>query len=660
MALLPQFRTNKASTSNFNYSHRLRTTMPAGVKIPVLTAYGVPGQRFELDLTASIKTLQTLAPVMGSFAVQFDIVWSNLSNYMPSMRNNEINGGWVSNDLELPCLNLAAKYSSQAQRLNSLNPLTGNPIWLREYHQTSEGVMNVTYIPIGEQDAIATPQYPVENGESYVYELATVSPSSLWAYLDYGSGMFYCGTEEGADSDPDKLLGLGFLTYWDYIRNYVANPQEDAIPCYGIGSDLVNSYSDNRRMQTARPNSKVTLTALDSFFRAFSARDDRSNNDNDVLWYWRKYVAGSGSNTDEQTFSADELYDHFSGLAVGTYFPDYFTGRLNSTRVDDYVSTARVQVTNGSFTIDSLRFGNKLSKLLNLSLFSGGRFDDWQRAQWSVKPRHDITIPEIIGSFTMDISFDEIVSLSGAETGDNPTGTGLGAVAGRVDDGNSSKKHYFETDTYGCFMVVANIIPRIGYSNNRSRFAVKTNLDDWYIPAFDRLGFQDLFQYELSALPQFDVKFQQSNGTGNFTGAVDNEDWKDTIGKSPAWLEYMTRTDRIRGNFSDEVGNSPYWTLQPTAMDYYIYAGNGNYGKSIPVTLSSLAQTMIDLTASGDDFEELPIHTANEWNWSSYIDPHAVNAIFPDQSKTAENFYLQVYFGFKTNLEKSKELLPTY
>lgn len=699
MALLPQFRTNKAQTSNFDYSHRFRTTLPAGVCVPVLCEYGVPGQKFKIDLRASLKTLQTLAPVMGSFAVQFDIIWNNMSNYISEMRDNNWLGSFVDNDLVLPSLDLQAKYVTEQDRTSG-TAIEGEPVWVHETRLSDPPVETFPtrfdrykhFVSYNSDEIGFVTALDIDTAEEFdpTFEWALISPSSLWAYLGHGSGM---------TSSANRDLALGFLTYWDYIRNYVANPQEESIPVYGIGSDLQENTFNGiggspsgaiGYYQSAAPNSRVKLGSLDSFFADMTNNRYRNASTRDVLESWR-YRICNGSDSSlygTDAFSAPQLYDHFSGLAVRTYFPDYFTARLDSARVSDYIEKARVQVTDGSFTIDSLRFGNKLSKLLNLSLFSGGRFEDWQRAQWSVKPRHDITIPEIVGSFTMDISFDEIISMSGSETGSNPTGTGLGAVAGRMDDAQKSKTHYFETDAYGCFMIVASIIPRVGYSNNRSRHIMKSNLNDWYIPAFDRLGFQDLFQNELSCLAPInaivglserfdqDAVYEDHQLTILLNGGAPDTTYGDrnVIGSQPAWMEYMTRTDRILGQFSEDIGVSPYWTLQPDTRNYRV-----NYQSSVPVdgvpwhsmyvpsTLASSLQDAINIAktkhfVNPSDGSEVPLiaNIKNDWIWSSYIDPQAVNALFPDQSRTAENFYLQIYFDFQTNMEKSKELLPSF
>lgn len=481
MASLPQYKTDSVSTSNFDLSHRFRSSLTDGVVVPVLVHHMLPGEKIKLGIASSLKTLQTLSPVLGSCAVQFEIYFSRLSDYVNTMAENEI--GFSDADLPLPSIGFHPAYLTQANRDEG----------------SGSGVITGSNIPVVVTNEFGNIQYRdtyrSQNGDESV-GLAVISPSSLWSFIDYGSGYLYsCNDGYVAENDFSINLMFGalpFLQYIDIIRNYFANPQEDRIPCFGIGHMLTSAaaggWSSNGK--DGRPTSYVTLSELDRFFRI--VRSNYDNGEYDVIKAWN---VATGIGYDEGFgFSAEELCDHFSGLFCATHFADMFNGRLNSTKVDEFVKQAKVQVTDGSFTIDTLRFANKLSRVLNLSLFSGGRFDDWQRSLWSVKPNSHLRIPQFIGSFTQDISFDEIVSTSGDATGESKSGEGLGAVAGRIDDYQRSAYHYFESDTYGCLMVVATIIPRIGYSNNISRHALKTNLNDWYLPQYDRLGLQpDVF-----------------------------------------------------------------------------------------------------------------------------------------------------------------------
>lgn len=655
MAVLPQFKTFNPDTSNFNLSHRLKTTVAPGIIYPVLTEYLVPGQKIKLGITSQLKSMQTLAPVLGSMVVQYEIYFSAASNYVPDMGNNEV--GFLDNNYPLPFVRLG---SGNIDRLSSY--LLQNVNYNTWYKETEVSTGQFRY----------TKTLPAAQQSEYVYNVAGVSPSSLWSFLDYGAGYPFWGNfgdiTNGNTTLPN-LNGLGFLTYWDIVRNYYANTQEDYIPCYEIGSDFRDVDKAGGFSVTpisAAPNSRVRLENLDSFFKNFYAKTLSSTSraegvrydPNDVIGYWFNYCY-QPENSVSKAYSfmaATSLFGHFSGLAVHTLQPDYFTARLNASRVDQATASVKVNTSGNSFTVDALRYANKYSRLVNLSLFSGGRFDDWQRAQWSVKPNNKLRIPEFIGSFTQNIGFDEIVSTSGTATGDYTEGEGLGAVAGRMNDIDGSQDHYFTASTYGTLMVMCTLIPRVAYSNNIPKPSTYTNLNDWYIPTMDRVGFQDIFWYELSALPYLSRQAAPSSPDYGRAVSTDMVPIVSAIGKQPAWSELMSRVDKCKGNFSASNGTLDFWTIPNNPMNYYL--NDNNVPDTISLTPSqytrldfqSILQAALDAPTRG-------ITTA--FDFDSYINPDLVNILFPSQGYNSENFYLQIAFDLYSNTPKSKELLPT-
>lgn len=662
MATLPQYKTMDVNTSNFDWSRRHRLTMAPYIATPIEVIPVLPGQKTKISLNSSIKTMQTLAPVLGSCAVQYEIYFNKLSNYVPEMADNDV--GFDDNIRPLPAMCLAPRYMTKSDRYRE---------------DSQDGVINQDrFVVLGtnvDQDNYVYTQAANTSFDSN--ELLYVSPSSLWCHLGMGSGYPYYGEQkyldEGQEDGSDDLpfSGFYFMTYLDIVRNYIANPQEDRIPCYGIGLNVGSDVTKRFISIDATPDSYVPLAALDDFFKI--QREDYRLGQYDV---WRSFQKAlypyyaeqegdsiaeryDGFNLSQGTQTAEEIYNHFSGLFVTTNFPDMYMARLNSERVEDVITRARVSVTNagaggnnvGSFTIDNLRFGNKWSKMLNLSLFSGGRFDDWQRAQWSVKPNNTLRVPQFVGSFTQDIAFEEIVSTSGSQTGVSDNGEGLGAVAGRVDRYDNSANHYFESDTYGCIMIIATIIPRLGYSNNLDPHVVKTDLSDWFLPAFDRMGFQSIPQKFVSMLP--DVKPTGDTSTTSYFGH-DPSVYEVSVGSQPAWLEYMSRVDSVRGQFAIDTGILDYWAIQHDFRQYIMSeVGPSDPFPAFDTPLNALAQTYLDnRTLIG------ATRIVNKFNFTSYGNPAIVNHLFPEQSRTAENFYLQCYANVQVNIAKSKELLP--
>ena len=83
---------------------------------------------------------------------------------------------------------------------------------------------------------------------------------------------------------------------------------------------------------------------------------------------------------------------------------------------------------------------------------------------------------------------------------------------------------------------IVSITPRIDYSQG-NRFDVDLDtLDDLHKPALDAIGYQDLTTNKMA---WWDGKLSAEN-----TVTVK------TVGKQPAWLDYMTNYNKVFGNFA--------------------------------------------------------------------------------------------------------------
>ena len=91
-----------------------------------------------------------------------------------------------------------------------------------------------------------------------------------------------------------------------------------------------------------------------------------------------------------------------------------------------------------------------------------------------------------------------------------------------------------------------------------------------------------------------------------------------TVGKQPAWLDYMTNYNKVFGNFAIE-DNEMFMTLNRR------YEINNN-------------STIEDLT--------------------TYIDPEKYNYIFADTGLEAMNFWVQLGIGAKVRRKMSAKVIP--
>ena len=86
---------------------------------------------------------------------------------------------------------------------------------------------------------------------------------------------------------------------------------------------------------------------------------------------------------------------------------------------------------------------------------------------------------------------------------------------------------------------IASITPRVDYSQGNDFDIMLDNLDQIHKPQLDQIGFQDLLTWKMDG----------------DSLAFNNSSVKEfSVGKQPAWLDYMTNYNKTYGNFA--VGES--------------------------------------------------------------------------------------------------------
>ena len=132
------------------------------------------------------------------------------------------------------------------------------------------------------------------------------------------------------------------------------------------------------------------------------------------------------------------------------------------------------------------------------------------------------------------------------------------------------------------------------------------NLDQIHKPELDAIGFQDLQTWKLDA----DSLIWESGVIKEYS-----------IGKQPAWLDYMTNFNKTYGNFA--VGESEEFMVL-----------NRGYKTTINERIPTL-------------------------NASTYVDPQAYNYVFADTNLEAMNFWVQMGIDIKARRKGSAKMMPT-
>lgn len=314
-------------------------------------------------------------------------------------------------------------------------------------------------------------------------------------------------------------------------------------------------------------------------------------------------LATSQGNYTPQPYSQKSSQE---GLALKTYQSDLFNNWVSTEWIDGengINAITSVDTSSGEFTIDTLQLSKKVYDMLNRIAVSGGSYDDWLDAVYTHQRTRSVENPMYLGGLSKELAFQEVVSLSAgtSENVDQP----LGTLAGRgvLTKKNKGGKIKVRVDEPSYIMGIISLTPRIDYSQGNKWDTNLKTMDDFHKPGLDQIGFQDLITDQMA---WFDTQIT--------TGHVPV--FK-SAGKQPAWVNYMTNVNQVRGNFAEE--QEQMWM---TLNRRYEQGSNG----------------IEDLT--------------------TYIDPSKFNHIFADTRIDAQNFWAQIGVNIYARRKMSAKLMP--
>lgn len=300
---------------------------------------------------------------------------------------------------------------------------------------------------------------------------------------------------------------------------------------------------------------------------------------------------------------------HQHGLALKTYQSDLYNNWLQTEWIDGEEGINRItaiDTSSGSFEIDALILGKKIYNMLNRIAVSGGSYDDWQEAVYSVEAIRKAETPIYRGGMSAEIMFSEVVS--NAATEEDP----LGTLAGKGGEHNKKGGQIEISCEEACIMIgIVSITPRVDYSQGNSWILTELdNMDDLHKPQLDGIGFQDLLQERMA-----------------YWGTVKRtEGWeKLAAGKVPAWINYMTAVNETHGDFAEE-------------------------DKCMFMTLNRRYEFKLGDVSTRNDFGIADLTT--------YIDPAKYNYIFADANLQAQNFWIQIGIGVNARRVMSAKVIP--
>ena len=659
-------RLNNYNRSTHDNSFVMRTTMASGVLVPTMTELLLPGDTYPIQTRCHTLTHPTVGPLFGSFKQQNDFFFCPIRLYNAMLHNNALNIGLDMKKVKFPAVEIDASDWDLEKKLKG-----SNGTLLRQIHPSSLlfylGYKNFNkdtgtsfkwniIKPLMYYDIFKN-YYANKQEESFYTidgartltssNLSTVPNTYFFAAIGgpFANGMYRIEQMiQNPTSQVTTIQGDGVVIAFRDLENYDLNNTylNGSIVFTPVGegrtinldmrpisqligegiledvSDLIVPISKNPLLrvykfktlegETATKSINITnkvnaytISGNYSKFNLSSIDDMRENilsagkqqyvsNDEFITRLFESVVDVYDTSTNP-TLVPNSAYP-MVGLALKTYQSDINTNWVNTEWIDGETginAITAIDTSSGSFSLDTLNLAKKVYTMLNRIAVSDGSYNAWIQTVYTSGGLNHIETPLYLGGSSLEIEFQEVVNNSGTEN--QP----LGTLAGRgVATNHKGGNVVFKADEPGYIFCITSITPRVDYFQGNEWDLYLESLDDLHKPQLDGIGFQDRLYRHLNS-------------------ACKREELNISIGKQPAWIQYMTNVNKTYGNFA-LVENEGWMCLNRI-------------------------------------FDSVDTYT-------TYIQPHLYNNIFADTDLTAQNFWVQIAFNYKPRRVMSAKIIP--
>lgn len=321
-----------------------------------------------------------------------------------------------------------------------------------------------------------------------------------------------------------------FLAYQKIYQDVYRNTQYEK---FDVGSFNIDDFTSGLN----------TLTDDDRLRRMFSLR--YRNYGLDLLSNIRPSVLVDAYSAQAVNALNPNVYQNWAD-AVPTAVDDAGNVLANGTidnKVDDVIVN-HVDA-DGDFSIRSLRAAFAYQNLLDTMGRAPKTYKDQMKAIFGVDvPMGMEGKVQYVGGVDSPFQFGDVTNtaISAADTtASSPYTNGLG---GSVVKGTAAGSGYMEFDApvHGVLMTIYSVIPQNQYDSTRlDPFNQKKTRTDYFLPQYDHLGMQPLYQSVIS----------MRNSTLSGTAKVNNSLTR-ALGWQPRYSEYKTAIDINHGQFTDD------------------------------------------------------------------------------------------------------------
>jgi hypothetical protein len=656
-----QMKTYSRSTHDLSYLWR--SSMSAGTLVPFMSEVGLPGDSFDIDMNCEVMTLPTVGPLFGSYKVQLDIFECPIRLYNGKLHMNMLNIGMDMSKIMLPQLVLEADaingieddnaqinsscifsylnirglgkksndQAGQVKREFNAVPYLGYWDIYKNYYANKQEEEGVVIHSLNEEN-----DFEVESCEITVDGVSTIETYSILGATEtvntsaQGTGaenplvelnmeLIWIHTAERY-GEPDKesieieIDGTikKVTTLWQVVAVY-QNPNDTSWYVKGTGYRGAYNVSDWEMSEFKVPNtetqqespprlSRFPLENIDEM-RMDILADVKATTPFKVRW---DSMAPYNLPIKRENGKWAKLTSQ-EGLGIKTYQSDLFNNWISTEWIDGtngINEVTAVSTADGEFTIDALNLANKVYNMLNRIAISGGSYDDWLDAVYTHERARSTENPIYHGSLIKELGFEEVISTADTTIDGNQQPLGTLAGRGRLSEKNKGGKVTIKVNEPSYIIGIVSLTPRIDYSQGNKWDVNLKTMNDFHKPALDEIGYQDLI---VDQMAWFSTKIVESTGEVQFKSA----------GKQPAWINYMTNVNQVRGNFAMKE-KEMFMTLNRR------YEGTRTGVKDI----------------------------------TTYIDPTKYNNIFAQTNLDSQNFWVQISNKITARRKMSAKVIP--
>lgn len=655
--------------STHDLSYIWRSSMAAGTLVPFCKILMTPGDTMEIDLTHQIMTHPTIGPLFGSYKVQADVFQCPIRLYNAMLHNNALNIGLKMSDVKLPKIEVSIKdidtsfYEESGDKqisescvlaylgqrgyagyiVNGLGQKTSikrNGVPLLAYYDIFKNYyankQEESFYTIAENTPLEFDDVLYSNTKEAYGQKSQINKNGYIGinknskyYISDNTIPDYLILSTSKNENEDKV----FVNYRliDIIDTKTEAPSDQtwSVPNYGqipvrvfkiknIGTQVVTALIEKTIDTKTKSLHKYGLNEIDEVREDLlgAGRNEWTTKQGSPYVKelfertWGITVTPYNRSKENFPFPGVQGYAGLNsasiqaGLCVKTYQSDIFNNWVNTEWIDgpngiNAVTAIKIDPESQSFQLDTLNLAKKVYDMLNRIAVSGGTYQDWIETVYTNDYIERSETPIYEGGMSAELEFQEIISQSATQ--DEP----LGTLAGRGKTTGQRGGHIVVKASEPSYLIgIVSLTPRVDYCQGNDFDTTLETLDDIHKPALDAIGFQDRM---CETLDWRSVKYDEYGNKIN-----------GSIGKQPAWIDYMTNFNKTYGNFAIK-DNEAFMVLNRW-------------------------------------YETNP--KLQEGDYTSYIDPQKYNYIFADTDLNAMNFWVQIGVNIKARRMISAKVIP--